>query len=493
MADLVFFGEALLHFFCFPGQTAFARRMIPSCRASGAAFSIWRHTLNKTTFPTELRLAPLGLLAGAFFLVSALPGSGRLGGLILALVLALAYVCALYWGLLPAAGSQTQWLWPGAAITAALLLLRLAGFGVETSDYTDFLAPWTARLQAAGGFAGLGQDIGNYNVPYMVLLALFSYFNYPPLYLIKLTSVLFDLLLAVSLCRIVLQLEGSGFRAFLAFVLALALPTVFLNGAVWGQCDSIYVGLGVLSLYLCLCGKPGWAMAAAGLSFAFKLQAVFLLPVFALFLLAGKLKWYHLPIFPAAYLLAVLPAVLAGRGLSDTLLFYFSTAQTAGSGLNYNSPSLYSLPYFYRLSDTAWAAKLGIAAAMTLCAAVLLLFALRRRHITDRSLTFAALLLTCGIPLLLPHMHERYFYFCDVLALLAACLLPRAAYLVPLTQFASLLGYHAYFYMRYLYPMRYGFCCLLITLLVAAWHCFTPLFQPHDPKELPYETPETNS
>ena len=171
------------------------------------------------SFSKELLPAALGLLAGSFFLASALPGSGYVGGLMLALVLTLAFVCALYVGLLPAAGRQTQWLLPGSVITAALLLLRLAGFGVETSDYTDFLAPWVERLLAAGGFAGLGKEIGNYNVPYMVLLAVFSYFNCPPLYLIKLTSVLFDLLMAVSLCRIVLQLEGSGLRALLAFVL----------------------------------------------------------------------------------------------------------------------------------------------------------------------------------------------------------------------------------------------------------------------------------
>lgn len=451
--------------------------------------------MKKISFSPEHCLPPLCLLAAACFLASALPGCGRFGGFLLALILTLGCCAALYWGLLPALGSRSRWLLPGAVITSALLLLRLAAFSVETSDYTDFLAPWTERLLSAGGFAGLGLEIGNYNVPYMVLLAFFSYFDIPPLYLIKLTSVLFDLLLAVCLSRIVLHLEGSGLQAFLAFVLTLALPTVLLNGSVWGQCDSIYVGLGILSLLLCLRDRPGWAMAAAALSFAFKLQAVFLLPVFALFLLAGKLKWYHLPIFPAVYLLAVLPAVLAGRGLWDTLLFYFSNAQSAGGGLNYNSPSLYSLLYFYRLNDTAGAAKTGIAAAMTLCAAVILLFALYRRKITDRSLVFAALLFTCGIPLLLPHMHERYFYFCDVLALLCVCVLPSSVFLVPLTQFASLLGYHAYFYMRYLYPMRYGFWCLVITAAVAAWHCFDPFFSTSACKEPSHETsdvPEAN-
>ena len=78
-------------------------------------------------------------------------------------------------------------------------------------------------------------------------------------------------------------------------------------------------------------------------------------------------------------------------------------------------------------------------------------------------------------------MHDRYFYFCDVLTLGLACLVPRFAPAVPLSQFASLLGYHAYFYLRYFLPMRLGFCALCLVFLTALALCFRELF----PAELP--------
>ncbi len=369
---------------------------------------------------------------------------------------------------------------PVCALLAALLLLgRFLCFARETSDFTDFLLPWSLRLRELGGLRGLGREIGNYNVPYMVLLALFTYADVPPLYLIKLTSVLFDLLLALSLGLLVRQLGGGSKRSSVCFLLALALPTVFINGAVWGQCDSVYVSLALLGLWLCLSGRPGWGVAAFALSFAFKLQAVFLLPILFPLLLTGRVKWRHLPIFPGVYALAVSPAILAGRRVRDVLLFYVSSASSVGGGLNYNSPSMYSLMYFYRTADTETAARAGILAAAFLCLLVCVLFFLthvRRKPVTDRSILFASLLLCCGLPLLLPHMHERYFFFCDVLTLCTACLLPAAAPTVLLSQFASLLGYHAYFFMRYLLPMRYGFVGLVLTALTALFLLADALF-----------------
>ncbi len=426
---------------------------------------------------------PLGFAAlfwaAAAALLARLPGFGIPGavvsGLLLCLALALCLRCL---------GLEGKLLGICAVLAALALLGRFLCFPRETSDFTDFLLPWSERLRELGGLRGLGREIGNYNVPYMVLLALFTYLPIPALYLIKLSSTFFDLLLALTLGLLVLRLSGSRFRAGVCFVLALLLPTVFLNSASWGQCDSLYVSLALLGLWLCLASRPGWGVAAFALSFAFKLQAVFLLPVLFPLLLSGRVKWFHLPIFPAVYLLAVSPAVLAGRKLGEVLLFYVSTASTAGSGLNYNSPSMYSLLYFYRLTDTAGAARAGILAAALFCVLFCLLFLLRRKSITERSLLFASLLSCCAIPLLLPHMHERYFYFCDVLTLCVSCLLPVAAPAVLLSQFASLLGYHAYYYLRYLLPMRLGFYGLVLTALAAG---FLLLFELVPPQKAPIE------
>ncbi len=419
-------------------------------------------------------------LGGAFLfwiaaaaLLARLPGFG-----LAAAVLAGLLTCLALAGCLRALRLEGRALFVCALPAALLLLGRTLCFPTATSDFTDFLLPWTERLRELGGLRGLGKEIGNYNVPYMVLLALFSYLKTPVLYLIKFTSLLFDLLLALSLGLLVRRLGGGTVRGGVCFLLALALPTVFINSAVWGQCDSIYVSLALLGLWLCLAGKPGWGMAAFALSFSFKLQAVFLLPILFPLLVCGKIRWRHIPVFPAVYVLAVSPAILAGRKVTEVLLFYVSSAASVGSGLNYNSPSMYSLLYFYRLADTAAAAKAGILAAALLCLLVCLLFFIKRKQITDRSILFASLLLCCGLPLLLPHMHDRYFYFCDVLTLCVACLLPAAAPAVLLSQFASLLGYHAYFFLRYLLPMRFGFFGLLLTALLSAFLLLDALFPP---------------
>lgn len=364
-----------------------------------------------------------------------------------------------------------------AVLTGILLLLRLIWFPVETTDYTDFLRPWTNWYSTHGGLKALGRNVGNYNVPYLVFLALFSYWDVPVLYLIKLLSTVFDLVLAVTICRIVVCLTGSEKRGTAAFALALALPTVFINGSVWGQCDSIYISLALLALYLTLDRRPWAGMICLGFSFAFKLQAVFLIPVFFACLLCGKLKLRHIPLFPAAYALAVSPAILAGRPVSDVLLFYFKTASTVGDGLNYNSPSMYALKCFWYVQDPEKAAKLGVLLALILCLLFAAVFLLRRNKIDDRSILFAALLLTCGIPLLLPHMHDRYFYFCDMLTLITAFVVPWTALFVLFSQFASLLGYYAYFTMRYLLPMRYGFWVLVPVAVCSALLCCLRLWR----------------
>ena len=403
-------------------------------------------------------------LAGSLWAFSRLDDCSFFAVLLLSVLLA----GAVFATLLPLRDARLQCLIPCCIGAAALLTVRILGFPEETSDFTNFLRPWTEYFRLNGHLRAIGHEVGNYNIPYLVLLAFFSYFKLPELYLIKFTSVLFDLLLAVSAAGLVREAGQSDDRSAVCWLLTLLLPTIVINGAVWGQCDSIYVSLALLGLLLCLKEKPGWGMAAFGVSFAFKLQAVFLLPVVLLLLFAKKVKIWHLPVFPLAYLIAVCPAMLGGRGFWETLLIYVNTASTAGDGLNYNSPSVFSLPRFYWMTETEGAAKAGILAAFLLCVLVFILFFCRRKHITNRSLIYAALLLTCGLPLFLPHMHERYFYFCDVLTLVAACVFPPVSITVLFSQFASLLGYHAYFYMRYLYPMRVGFYVLFITLLAAA-------------------------
>ena len=350
-------------------------------------------------------------------------------------------------------------------LLAVAFVLRALVLDFETLDYQNFLSPWVEFYRTHGGFAALDIPVGNYNIPYLYFMALFSYSSIRELYLIKLLSIFFDLLLAWGAMRLLARFSSSSARLLACFFAVLFLPTVFLNGSLWGQCDSIYVALAVLSLALALEDKPVRSLVCLALSFGFKLQAVFVMPVYAVLLFAGRIRWRHLPVFPLTYVILVLPAVIAGRPFLDTLTLYFSQTGSIGSGLNYNSPSIFAI--FWRVDDPELAAKFAILAALVFVLLVLLAAWIKRRDLSDRAILGAAVLLAVGIPFLLPHMHDRYFFAADILTVIMAFAVPALSPAALLAQFASLLGYHAYLKMRYLLPMRYGSWALIVTLGLA--------------------------
>ena len=67
-----------------------------------------------------------------------------------------------------------------------------------------------------------------------------------------------------------------------------------------------------------------------------------MMPILAVLFFRGKFRLRHFLVFPAVYVLLVLPAVLIGRPFIDTLTLYFSQTGSIGSGLNYNSPSIFA-------------------------------------------------------------------------------------------------------------------------------------------------------
>lgn len=363
-----------------------------------------------------------------------------------------------------------------SALLAAAFVLRGLCLSYETLDYQNFLAVWVDFFRQNGGLAALGMPIGNYNVPYLFFLALFSQSSIPDLYLIKLLSIFFDVVLAWSAMQLVGCFVRSPAQRLACFFLVLFWPTVVLNGALWGQCDSIYVAFAVLSVWLALSGHPMLAMASIAVSFSFKLQAVFVMPVFLLFLLARRIKIWHFLVFPPVCVLMVLPAVLAGRPLWESLTISLSQTGSIGDGLNYNSPSVFAL--FSDVQNPELAGNLGILAAALVIVLLAILVWRRRDSCSNRALLLSTALLAVAIPFFLPHMHERYFFAADILTLALALADLRLTPLPLLCEFASLLGYHAYLKMRYLLLMFWGAWALIAVLTVLTVLLLIALFSP---------------
>ncbi len=352
-----------------------------------------------------------------------------------------------------------------AALLMALALgLRAAMLDYKTLDYINFLSRWVEFFRQNGNFLALRNPVGNYNIPYLYFLALFSVLPFDDLYLIKLLSTLSDVLLAWAVMLLCSRFTKSRPRLLAAFYATLFLPTVYLNSAVWGQCDSLYVAPLLLGIWCALEDRPWLSVILACVSFGFKLQAVFILPIYAVFLMTGRISWKHLLAFPATYLLLVLPAVCFGRPFWETITLYWDQTGSIGSGLNYNSPSIYSV--FYNFRDEKAAATAGIVLAFFYMLNLLAVAFRNRSRLNEKAILTLCLLFAIGIPFFLPHMHERYFYGADILSLVLAFAVPWTFPAALLVQFASLLGYHAYLKMRYLLLMNHGAAALVVAFAI---------------------------
>ncbi len=343
-------------------------------------------------------------------------------------------------------------------LVGAALAVRWWLLPVVSGDYTMFLARWYAALATAGGLPGLGMSIGNYNTPYLALMALLTYLPVEPLVAIKGLSVGFDLVLAGFAYAIVRELRPHArWLPTLAVGAVLLLPTVTLNGAAWAQCDAIYAAFILASVYFLITRRPWAASAAFGLAFAFKLQAVFFLPVLVVVLIVLRLRLRTLLAVPAAFLAALLPALLAGRSLLSQLAIYpaqvsgSSGSRPGGRSYTWNAPTPYA--WLPNGAGEVWLyAGLAVAAAVALGFGVWLLA--RRRPLSPGQVLRLAATATLVVPILLPEMHERYFYLAEVLTVLAAFVDRRYAVVAAALQLASVSTYLGYLYGRPLVPLE---------------------------------------
>ena len=148
-------------------------------------------------------------------------------------------------------------------------------------------------------------------------------------------------------------------------------------------------------------------------------------------------------VFPLAYLVLILPAVLLGRPLSDAVMLYVDQADTVGSALNYNAPSLTALIRNPSSPESVSRILIVCAFAATFLVLFLGIF-LRNRMDVKLFLCFSALIVLV-IPFLLPHMHDRYFYAGDILTAVLAVCIPWLSVSAFLMEFGSFICYLAYF------------------------------------------------
>ena len=351
------------------------------------------------------------------------------------------------------------------ALVLLAVLARAAGWRDETNDMRIFFM-WYHQLD--GGWRAIGDEVGNYNAPFVYLLAFLHLVPGALIFKIKAVFVLFDVVLALYTYKIV-GLKFSGRRVpVAAAVLVVLLPTVVINASLWGQMDAMWAAPALAGLCYLLRDRPAAAVAMCTAAILIKPQGIFLFPLLLLFALAGRLPWRTWLVAPAVFLAADLPAIIAGRNPVELLTIYDVGRQAHQvTALTYRAPTIYA--FVPAGADDGSFRTLGVVLAVAAALGVCWLVIARGGGLGhDRVITLAAVF-AIGLPFLLPGMHERYFFLADVLTVLLAVHRPRLWFVPLLVQAGSLLAYAPYLLGRSLFPLEVPAALMLVALVAVGY------------------------
>ncbi len=353
-------------------------------------------------------------------------------------------------------------------------LIRWKLMPIESADFWGFLEDWMLQIRAGGGFKSLDHQISNYTSPYMYLMCLVSYLTENNLYGLKMISVFFDYLAAAAVFLIVYQLTGNVRRSIMGMAALLLCPTVILDGAYWCQCDIIYTTFLLFALYYFFKDNSRLCLIFVGISFAFKLQALFLVPFFIIMWLKRKtIRIVDFLWIPVVYVISALPAWGFGRDFKELLGIYFDQAQSYPWGtLEY--PNIYAL-LGEAMPDMRHAGEVSSAGTymtIILLGCIAYYFYVKRINLTGEIMITLALFTTAIIVYSLPHMHERYGFLVDLLAIIYGMLnrkkLPAACGFM----LVSVLSFMPYLIAVHIVPIQYVAIGLLSLILYIGYDLY---------------------
>lgn len=299
-------------------------------------------------------------------------------------------------------------------------MIRWKLMPIESADYFGFLEPWMEEIRENGGFASLSLEISNYTSPYMYIMTLLSYISTNDLYALKLVSVFFDYMASVAVFLILWEMTENVQKAVFGMAVLLLSPTVILDSAYWCQCDIIYTCFLLFSLYFFFRDDSNKSMIFFAISFAFKLQSLFLLPFYIIMWLKKKtIKLRHLLWVPMIYVISIIPAWITGRNLGDLLGIYFDQADNYPWGtLEY--PNIYALlgEVIPDMRHAAEVSGAGMFATMMLLGCMAYYFYQKNVMLTQELAVTLALFMVAVTVYGLPHMHDRYGFLIDLLAII---------------------------------------------------------------------------
>ena len=335
-------------------------------------------------------------------------------------------------------------------VTLISMIIRYSFREIISNDAYWCLLPWYDVIKENGGIYALGSQVGDYNMLYQFIIAVFTYLPIEPLSAYKLLSCIFDYLLAAAMGYFVYFFSEKDriLKGTMAYMLLLMSPIVILNSSYWGQCDAIYTFFCVASLLAFCRDKYKLTFVLYGVAFAFKLQAVFLLPFFLFaYFVKKKFSVLYFGIIPVMMVILSIPGLIMGRSVAEVFTIYLNQTGSYKS-ITMNYPTFWNLLQSANM-DAFYInmKKPAIALTVVVIALLMVTWIVKKVPMTTRNMIYMAFLLAYTCVLILPSMHERYGYLYEILAILVAFLQIRTLPCLVGMYLASFAIYGKYLFM----------------------------------------------
>lgn len=362
-------------------------------------------------------------------------------------------------------------------VTILAVLIRYFERNFVSGDYTASLHPWFINIRHMGGVAALRHQVGDYNIFYQFLIAIFTYFPFKDLYMYKALSDLFDFFLACSTGMLVASFvspeKKQKYFAF-TYAIVLFLPTVILNSGAWAQCDSIYATFIVLSLFFLFKDRYISSFIMLGIAFGFKFQTIFILPFFLfVWLVNNKIYIWHFAVAIFTFWLSGVPGYIFGRNPLEPFTIYLNQA----NHYTFLFMDYFNFPGMFLGKNAQDPATYFILSKVFVLGTFLVLligymfFLYRKDSLTNFHLIIIAVWTIYTCVMFLPAMHERYAFVVDIL-MIVLVMLNKKYILVAIPEILnSLLSYSRFLFWDTSNAIAYSYISLIVYLVFSIMLC----------------------
>ena len=384
------------------------------------------------------------LFCAAFFVavMRIADASGMEGPAIIALCSAAA-LAILLWGMAPSLEKEKQplvvWVWP-VLLCVLALMAHLFMLDIKPGRYTKVLAPLFEDMWNYEMITGFAWADDGWTGVYLFICTLISRIEtFSQLYAVKLVDMICQCLCGAAALRLVRVSGGRIFAGIGAMIACVLAPTMLLNAGCWAQCDATFAMFTLWGLYMLLDDHPLAGCVLWGLALGTKLQSAFLFPLLIVLFMNRRVNIWHILALAAAAFLSQIAFVIDGQGIATVFNRYQEQIAIAKDaiGLADNAPGVFSLMNVASVREfSGMGMYFGFACALLVVSALLR----ARCKVTNEILLLSALLLACGLPLILPQMNARSLYLAGMLAFCCTGNVKRFAVAVVL-EFVSLCSY----------------------------------------------------